>query len=411
MYDKGKVDKLLGLVHEMAKERNIELPPSDPNPEQQPVYERYLRSIGRKPDDIDRVIEIERIPQEQRGMIYGMLLTSLMNAKNQSDSELKQLLFLITTLFSEQRATGFLRTIAAPVVAVAKRKTPALNEAFCLGVSPLKWFNGQSLIFERTPLCLVQSGCFSLIEIFVTLFQASQKDVGYAVSGTWRAIEDYIRTGEVKPAEYGLGQGLVNFGDSLIGVLTTSAEQFVVAHEIGHVALGHTVTALRGLVPIETNRAAPTAMATSRDKMEIIQPSHFDEHCADIWGVSSQLEAAASASDEAAVPIACAGSTIFMGLSMLVEFAYRLHGEQLDDTHPSASDRLYLIELALELTGNHENAYVAHRFREFTEQVGRRHPNFEMPSLLSRALNKMAQSVFEHLGFDLSKATYITEFQ
>jgi len=335
----------------------------------------------------------------------------LMNAKNQSDSELKQTLFLVTTLFSEQRATGFLRTIAAPVVAVAKRKAPVLNEAFCLGVSPLKWFNGQSLIFEQTPLCLVQSGCFSLIEIFVTLFQASQKDVGYAISGTWQAIEDYIKTGEVKPADYGLGQDLVDFGNSLINVLTTSAEQFVVAHEIGHVALGHTATAPRGLVPIETNLVAPKAMPTSRDTIEIIQPSHFDEHCADIWGLSTQLEVAASASDEAALPITCAGSTIFMGLNMLVEFAYQLHGERLDDTHPSASERLYLIELALELTGNHENAYVAHRFREFTEQIGRKYSNFKMPPLLSRPLNKTAQSVFEHLGFDLSKATYITEFQ
>jgi hypothetical protein len=403
MYDKQKSQALLKTIHDLAKQRGIELPPLDPLPEQQPVYERFLRLNGFNPDQVDRVIEMERLPEEKRAAIHAMLMQALINQSKMSNDELKGILYMVQMIFSEHRASGLVRTIATPLIKIAKKKVSTFGQPFSLGVFPMRWFNGAANVFESTPICLIAHGCFDLIEAFVTLFLANQKDAEYAVLNTRQALEHYVDTGEAKKPEYALGQGLVDFGSTFGSALVTSAEQFLIGHELGHIALGHLKTGSRAMCPL-------TIANTTTKKIEMAKPAHFDEHCADIWGMSLLLESA-SKEKEDELPIACAGASIFMGLALLIETVASFRKKEIEDTHPPAAERLYLIDLALELTGNHEKAFVARRFREFTESVGTKYPGFEMPPMLSRPLNKTAASVFEHLGFDLSKAPYITNFQ
>jgi hypothetical protein len=400
--------ELLEAIEGMAATRGIVLPPSDPYPEQQVVYERFLTSIGRDPTQIDRILDMGRMPEEKRAETQGMLLAALLNSKSIANDELRAILTVARTIFSEQRATGLLRTICAPIYEEARRISAPLSRPLAIGIFPFRWFNGHSTAFEGTSLCLAATGSFDLIETFSTLFAARQKAPGYAVEKLREAIAVYVRTNEVESPKYGLGEGLVDWGNAagIHTLLTTAAEQFLISHELGHVALGHTTSAPRGAMPA---RAVGTLGQAPKD-VEVITPEHLDEHCADVWALRAMLAVSKQPEHEEKVPLFCGGPAVFLGLAMLVEAASRAAHIDTHDSHPPALNRLYIIELAFELFGHHEDAFVARRIREFVEEVGAGYPGFEMPPMLSRPLNQIAAQVFRSLRIDLSNAPYITDF-
>jgi hypothetical protein len=421
-FDPDKTRVLLELIDQLAIERGITIPPGDPYPEQQDVYERFLKSMGLEPDRVDRILDFGRIPEDQHGVIHGMILHAILNQKSIGDDELKALLFLVRTIFSEQRASVLLRKISSPILENARRTSPALRQPIALGVFPWRWFNGHSFLYENTSLCLVSTGSMDLVEVFTTLFMARQKDQKYAVENMRKAIKQYVRTGEVASAEYGLAKGLVDFGDyGGIGTrLTTAAEQFLISHELAHVALGHINDLQRGGPPAQaksseahglsglTNYSVNSSQAKA---ISVVQPKHSDEHCADVWGMMALLAVANQHNHEGEMALFCGGAAAFLGLLLLIEAASDAVGGDTKDSHPPALNRLYIVELAFELLKQHENAFLARRVREFVEEVGIVYSGFEMPPLLSRPLNGIAISVFEQLGIDLSEAPYITNFQ
>lgn len=379
--------------------------------------------MGLDLDSVDRILDMGRIPEQQRGMIHGMILNALMNSDSMSDNDLKALLVLVRMVFSEQRATGLLRTISAPLLSHARAACPANERPLSVGVFPLRWFNGQSALFENTAMCLVATGAFDLIEIFGVLFEASRKDTAYAVEHMRKALDNYVHTGEVASAEYGMARGIVDFGKVVnIGtLLTTSAEQFLVSHELGHLALGHIDRAPRGAMAMRSkprplrwiDRLRRRTTPGPEKTITVIQPQHIDEHCADVWALKTVLDVAKSPTKKAKEnqAFACGGAAAFLGLALLTEAASLHAGIDMEDSHPPALTRLYIIEVAFELVGQHENAYIARRVREFVAEIGAGYSNFTMPPMLDRSLNKTAASVFEQLGFDLSSAPYITDFQ
>jgi hypothetical protein len=405
----GAAANLLEAIEGMAETRGIVLPPCDPYPEQQAVYERFLKSVGRDHSQVDRILDMGRIPEEKRAAAHGVLLAAILNSSSIGNDELKAILTVARTIFSEQRATSLLRTISAPIYEKARKVPGALSGPLAMGVFPFRWFNGHSTTFEGVSMCLAATGSFDLIETFSTLFAARQKDPGYAVEKLREAIAVYVRSNEVESPKYGLGEGLVDFGNAggIHTLLTTAAEQFLISHELGHVALGHTASAPRGATP---TRAVGLIGQTPNDA-QVIKPEHLDEYCADVWALQAMLSLAKEPEHEEKIPIFCGGAAIFLGLAMLVEAASRAARIDTEDSHPPAINRLYLIELAFELFGHHEDAFVARRVREFVEEVGAKYPGFEMPPMLSRSLNQIAAQVFESFSLDLSNAPYITDFR
>ena len=81
-------EELLKSIKDLAKERGIELPPIDPLPQQQPVYERFLSSNGFNPDQVDRLIEMERLPEQYQTDIYFVLMQAMINIQKMSNDEL-----------------------------------------------------------------------------------------------------------------------------------------------------------------------------------------------------------------------------------------------------------------------------------------------------------------------------------
>ena len=405
---KGASASLLEAIEGIAATRGIVLPPCDPYPEQDVAYERFLKSVGRDHSQVDRILDMGRLPEEKRAAAHGMLLAAILKSDSLGNDELRAILTVARTIFSEQRATSLLRTITAPIYEKARRLPGHLREPLAMGVFPFRWFNGHSLPFEGTSICLVATGSFDLIETFTTLFAARQKDPAYAVEKMRHAIAAYVRTNEVESPQYGLAQGLVDFGNvgSLHNILTTAAEQFLISHELGHVALGHTENAPRGAMPTRS----VGLMGRAQSDVKVIKPQQLDEHCADIWALQAMLALANEREHADKVPIFCGGAAIFLGLAVLVEAASRAAKIETKDSHPPALNRLYIVELAFELFGHHEDAFVARRVREFVEEVGAKYPGFEMPPMLSRPMNQIAIQAFESLNLDLSNAPYITDF-
>lgn len=413
-FDREKAKALLKHVESLALSRGLKLPPPDPYPDQQVLYERYLRSMGIEPGTVDIVLDLGRIPKEKHPEIHGMILSMLTNVDSMPQDELRTFLLMVRTIFSEQRASELIRTLTSPIFESARGDVPLLRRPLAMGVFPFAWFNGHSTLFEGSPICLLATGSFDLIEIFTTLFMANMKDPIYAVDNLREHIDHYVRASKVKKPEYGLGANLVDFGDySGVGTrLTTSAEQFLMSHELAHVALGHVDRSPRAALPIlnpaqvrdRTVRPIPSAIS-------VINPGHIDEHCADVWALTAMLKIMEDPKHKEEAPLLCGGAAVFLGIAMLVEAAAQQAGLPIPDSHPPAHSRLYIIELAFELLGQHENAFVARRVSEFVAEVGRAYDSFEMPPMLDRSQNKVAAEVFRLLGVDLSEAPYITDFQ
>lgn len=400
--------ELLEAIEGLAAARGIVLPPSDPYPEQQVVYERFLKSVGRNHTQVDRILDMGRMPDEKRAQAQGLLFAAILKSSSIGDDELRAILTVARTIFSEQRATGLLRTICAPIYEEARKIQGPLSQPLAFGIFPFRWFNGHSTSFEGTSLCLAATGSFDLIETFSTLFAARQKDPRYAAEKLREAIAVYVQSNEVESPKFGLGEGLVDWGNAagIHTLLTTAGEQFLISHELGHVALGHTATAPRGAMP---ERATGT-LGQPPKGAEVIKPEHLDEYCADVWALGAMLALSKEPEHKEKVPLFCGGPVVFLGLAMLVEAASRAARIDTQDSHPPALNRLYIIELALELFGHHEDAFVARRIREFVDEVGAAYPGFEMPPMLSRPMNQTAIQVFRTLNIDLSNAPYITDF-
>lgn len=379
--------------------------------------------MGLDPKDVDRIADLQRLPEHNQTMIRATLLQGILSMDKMDDDELRDFLMLVRASSAEQRASTLLRTMSQPLFTICADEIASSGMDVAVGVMPMRWFNGQSSPYLGNAMCLASTGSLDLIEIFCILFMARLKDPQYALIHMRAAVDTYLKTGSVKPAEFGLAEGLHDFSDykGKNGVavgMTTAAEQFLVAHELGHVSLGHLSRATLGAVPCTRPTGKPSllsriawrAPAKECVTVQVIQPSHMDEYCADQWAFHTMLRAALLPDEKGREPLYCAGATIFLGLAMIIEAASRAAGMTIPDTHPSALNRLYLVQLATELHGFHENAYIARRVCEFIEEIGASYLGFEMPPMLSRDLNQVALKVFSEMSYNLDGATYITDF-
>lgn len=402
---------LLDLVHELANRRGIAIPTADPFPEQDFLFHAFLRErFGLDPKLVDPILDIDRLSAENRVEIHAQLLLALTKANQISDEELRAILFIALQVFSETRASSLIRTISEPLVSTARRVAQHWSPDYAIGVFPMQWFNGQYTTHDDSPLFLISAGSIDLIETFFVLLSAFKKDPRYAVQEMRAALDHYAIHGAVEKPAHGLAKGLVDFGTPvrLDTVLTTSTEQFLLAHEFGHMALNHQDAYATS--PLHTYSSPEAADRIPRKEIEAITPSHFDEHCADVWALLLTLKCAEQKQEEHSIAFACAGAVGFMGIALLVEHFQVLRGVDIRDSHPNAADRLYQLDLCIEVTSNSEHRYVAQHVKSFVESVGRGTGKFEMPPMLSREQNRTAIAVFTYLGVDLSDAPYITDF-
>jgi hypothetical protein len=294
-----------------------------------------------------------------------------------------------------------------------------------LGVFPMGTFNAQCLVHNDANLILLDNGCFSMLEIAGTCIVESRSDSRRAEGLLWQVLEGYRQSSAVVNHEQVFG---VRKEDGLSVSLTTSSEEFVICHELGHLVLGHLnaeemhvlhdfrrgarkSAGLLGWLRSALGRESAPSGGLSAPEISVLLKTQFDEFVADAWATARVIERAKGRGEEACV-IACAGPVLFLAVAHLFESLLRAKGQEISDGHPAACDRLYMVNCLLEVLGQHENAYVARRVLEFVNEVGTRFiPGFEMPPLLSRELNRKLHEVLTVLDIDMSDAKFITDFR
>jgi hypothetical protein len=415
-FDPEAAKTLIALLNELAAKHGLSLSEYKESARQRDVYESYLRELGRDPDEVDPLIDMNLIPRERRAEIHGQILRALMNAESLNSGELKGLLELTVTMFGEHRASRLVQRFSENLASYCRGQDIYVPD-FASGVFPMSWFNAQCAMHRGTPIVLLANGCMRLLEVAVALFFVSIKDMTYARRELRSAVMRYVDSGGiVEPAKYGLGRGLVEFSPGLMHALISAAEEFVISHEIGHIVLGHLKSESIHAAPIVRRERLNWKALFSRAgeapaTISVAEKSHFEEYQADAWGYRLMLQRAkANQENEAAVPIAAASAGLFLGVNMLIEAASRERHISIGDTHPAGMSRLYIAQLLTELEGCHEQAYIARRFYEFLEKVAEDFPGLEMPPLLSRELNQIAIPVMNSLNINLDGADFIQDF-
>ncbi|MGU3663946.1 hypothetical protein ACLBX9_07145 [Methylobacterium sp. A49B] len=405
MLDQESTSNLLKKIERVAADRSIVIPKLTTYPNQQIIYERYLKSVGRSAKDVDKMIDFSKYPDDEKDLYISSLQQVLDNHEKVSDEDLALILQKFRSVFSEESSSLLLRLICKPFIEDPHNNLIGMKDNLAIGVFPFRWFNGQSTRIDNSAICLAATGAIDLIEIFCILFFTSQTDMKYALENMRRAIKFYVENEAVDPVRHDLAKGKYDFSKKprLDIPLTTAGEQFLLAHELGHAALGHIKSSKMHALPTLKNSGNG---AHDESNTFVISPSHYMEYAADMWALDAMLRVGKQAKNYELGPFYCAGASVFLGLALLIESAARSVGAEFDDSHPPALNRLYIIERGLELTGNHKDAFLARRVLEFIEKVGAGFDKFFMPPLMSGSLNSIALEVVENLKIDCSRAPY-----
>ena len=216
----------------------------------------------------------------------------------------------------------------------------------------------------------------------------------------YSAIDDYVLAGQRAEPLDSSTRG-IDFSSGVVPAVVNAFEEYMVAHEIGHLVLGHADEPRK-------RQHSPQIGAP----LEVVDKSHFQEFQADMWACKALIDTAPKRKQsDSDLPLAVAGVSLGLGVALLIEASAQKHSVPLGAGHPPATERLYMVEVAYELFGAQEEAYIARRFRELLEEiVSQKYPDAELPPMLARDLNQKLAQVLDSLGIDYSQAKYITDF-
>jgi hypothetical protein len=383
-------------IRELLTAHGVELPAIPDTPGRR-AYLKFLSSMGYGEEEVLPVIDRKRVTPE----MHAATLSALLMAEKNSDPKLVQYVgWMAYNLVTGRDSSnlildGIARKLSADLTA-AGVNVPT----FYAGIFPTNSVNAQCRIADGQYLVLLDTGCMEMAESLAIAF-ASKIEIDEKATEVARAIERYVRRGErIDP--FALTPRGINWGTGLVPVLTTAFEEYILAHELGHLILGH--------VGVDRTRLHSPSFGRP---FEVSEKSRFEELQADMWACRALIERAKHAADaKTGVLLAECAVTMGLGAGLMVEAAAKEFGISLsDDGHPRAADRLYMMQVAYELLGVHREAGMARHFMEIVKEVLAIHfPAVEPPPMLARDLNKQLVKVLDSLGIPYRHAPYIHDF-
>jgi hypothetical protein len=395
MDKKDPLKELADSLNELLREKKVDMP-SIPESPGRKAYLRFLETQGYREEELLPVIDRSKVTPEMK----AQLLLGLMQAFKSDDPKfIKAIVWMAyntiigrdnTNLIINELATALTRDFGAAGV----RFAPCYA-----GVFPTDSFNAECRTVDDVNLVLLDTGCLEMAETISIAF-LSKAPITKKVSEVTAAVDLYVKTRQRSNPEAIDHQG-VSFGDGLLASITNAFEHFIIAHELGHLTLGHAKDhRIRRLNP------------RIGKPVDVVDKTEFQEFQADIWACKSLIDTARKSEDpDVEVPIAIAGPTFGIGTALLIEASARKHGVKLPPGHPPAAERLYMIQVVYELFGTHTDAYIARRFSEFLNPILKQsYPGVEPPPFLSRGLNKKLIPVLDSLNISREGARYINDF-
>lgn len=379
--------ELREALSEVVRSTGIELPEFNPREEQRAAYLAYLAKDSLREEQVAPMLPADRIPVEAHADLMQLVLSNL--GEGGDPDALRAGVLMMRTIVEEHNVNHLANSLSVNLARDLARVGTAVPEHF-MGVYPTDWFYAHCIIYRGTPLLLLASGAFEMAEVAATLLLASQRDRDYAVEALYKVVREYAVSSKVaKPSS--LDRGLVHWG--AVCRLVTAAEEFLVAHELGHLVLGHLTDVPKK--PAEGPTTTP-----------------FGEFQADLWATTKLLRRTEAAGDDYATAIACSGPLIILATSHLgASIRAAEFGATDANGYPPASERLYMVQCLMEVLGVHRSTAVGHAFVELVESAGRRYvPGFEMPPYLSRELNQKLAPVLDSLGINYEDKEFISDF-
>jgi len=227
------------------------------------------------------------------------------------------------------------------------------------GVFPTNTLNAHAVRRSDWNLVLLNTGTFEFLEAVLALFlSVAPGEAKLRAQDVARLVEAYCS-----------GEGLEERGDQLAPRLTgdrgkavqaflTSCEQFVLAHEYGHIAKGH-------LGPHTVAMALPRLGA-----IDVLAKSKDQEFEADLWAANALVRIyRADESESGAAVVACVGPLMFLLLANVIEQLGRSNGS-FTDTHPPAWDRYVALRYGYAKAGLNDAVAMASDFAKFCHLVG-----------------------------------------
>jgi len=386
-------DKLVEALKELARSKGVELP-SIPSSAGRNAYLRFLRDRGYQEEELLPVIQRDRVTPEAK----GALLVALMKAVESDNKEfVKAVVWMAyNTMIGRDNTNLIIHGLATELVEDLEKANINIPP-FYAGVFPTDSYNAQCSVVDGQNIVLIDTGCMEMAEAIIISF-LSKAPTQQKIFEITLAIDNYVLLGQRADSIMSSPQG-IEFGKGLPAAMVNSFEEYMLAHELGHIALGHAIEH-------HMRKQSPRMGKT----FNVVDKNEFQEFQADMWACRALINCARSRyryPPDGDLPLAVAGLSLGLGVALMVEASAEKHEITLSTGHPPAHERLYMVQVGYELFGAHKDAYIGRRFYELLEEVvASAYPAAELPPLFSLELNQKIMPVLDSLRIDYSKAWF-----
>lgn len=361
----------------------IELPKQHGTEEEKKIYQSFLNDYGLSEEEVDPIINNEKIPAEAHGLLLSSFIQAL---KNDNKKLLTQIIDMMSTIILKTNTNQLIGRIVYKLLADLDNQKNKIPNFFA-GVFPTNSINAQCNIHQNLPLVLIDTGCIEMVGAAMTTFVSKRNETEKA-EVLIQILEEYFVEGNCPNIEVA-NHHSIDWGSQVISAFSNSIEEFIIMHEIGHISLGH--------ISNEATQALP-----GKNGQEIIvqRKDHFQEYQADIWALLKLVERARENQDsEFALDMSCSGVLIFLCIGLMIEAIAESRGIQINDSHPPIENRLYVAEVTLEVLGVGKHQGYARTFKRLVREICvLEEVSNKMPPMLDRELNQIAVVTYQSLG-------------
>jgi hypothetical protein len=387
------------VVLEFLREKELSLPSIPESPHRQ-AYLDFISMWGYSEDEILPIFDRSKVTSEGA----GALLMDLIKAAESEDSNFVRAIswIALNTVSGRDNTNLLIHDMSANLVTDVQRTTGKRIPDFYAGVFPTDSCNAQATVFNSENLILIDTGYMETLEAATIALMV--KNPWKKVEQLGEAIDSYVNH-RVRPDPTAFDATGIKVGSGIVSLLVTAAEESVIAHELGHLSLGHV-----------KDQGSRRVHSQSSQEVLLADKSQAQELQADAWALDTLLKRALGTGKNpddigGRRANAVGGMSIALGSAFLIECArHKYHIEQ-DNTHPPAAERMYMIEMLCALLGVSDDTYVLGRFKELVEKCRASFfPEYDMslysvPPFLHRELNSRILPVFRSLGIDTAGIT------
>jgi hypothetical protein len=310
----------------------------------------YLRYLAEHNFTEEQVLPIApKLAPDQEAQIAAILMLALQQGHTDLVRKVEEARTQNTNQLLTLLDRGFVRRLREGGVAVP--------DNIFGGVFPTNSFNAHVVAQPNLYLILINTGVFELLGLlaglfFIEAFGSRAERARQAAEHVKAYCEHRIFPEAADLARRNPGPEFFAWQIHLV----TAAEEFALAHELGHVACGHA-----------GGRVVRLALASGHPIM-VAAKSTEQEKDADHWALAALTRTFGTS--ELDRQLSCSGVLFFLATAAVVEAAMAARGIA-DDTHPPALDRYFDARYALAKAGLDRYTDLGERYRSFALQIAR----------------------------------------